>query len=81
MYTTLFPVISLACNNIDQNSKAAPSSTISENNKGKHWKNLLLLLLIKLMVQLPNQSVVALRQPGTSFMQFLKAITLKEHLE
>lgn len=38
IYTTLFVILSLACNNINQNSIAAPSSTITEASKGRHWE-------------------------------------------
>ena len=38
IYIILFATLSLACNNIGQNSLAAPSSTITENNKSKHWE-------------------------------------------
>ena len=38
LYTTLFVVFSLACHNINQNATAAPSSTITETKKGKHWE-------------------------------------------
>lgn len=38
IYTVLFLAFSFACNNLGQDSIAAPSSTKTENNKARHWE-------------------------------------------